>query len=63
MVRAPIEVSPVEADVITLTDGSTDSPRGPTVYGRSGEDNNRRKPRRMYVCEGSFQFRSAERAS
>lgn len=63
MVRSAIEVSPVEADVITLTEGSTDAPRGPTVYGRSGEDNNRRKPRFLTVSEGVNPYRSAERAS
>ena len=53
----------MEADVITLTEGSTDALRGPTVYGRSGEDNNRRKPRYLRVSEGEFQRRYAQRAS
>ena len=62
MVRAPIEVSPSEADVITLAEGSTDAPRGPTVYGRSGEDNNRRKPKSLRASEGELLYRYAERA-
>lgn len=62
MVRAPIEVSPAEADVIKLTEGSTDVPRGPTVYGPSGEDNNSRKPTTPYAFEGANQSRFAERA-
>ena len=62
MVRAPIDDSPVEADVITLTEGSTDAPRGPTVYGRSGGHNNRRKPKYVSESEGSYLPRNAERA-
>jgi hypothetical protein len=62
VVRAPIDDSPVEADVISLTEGSTDALRGPTVYGRSGEDNNRRKPTSQFVREGESQLRFAERA-
>ena len=34
----------------------------PTAYGRSGEDNNRRKPMSPFVSEGEFQLRLAERA-
>ena len=63
MYRAPIDDSPVEADVITLTEGSTDAPRGLTVYGRSGEGNNRRKPMNQRDFEGGQAIRDAERAS
>ena len=34
----------------------------PIVYARSGEDNNRRKPKFQSVCEGVNPLRSAERA-
>ena len=52
----------MEADVITLTEGSTDAPRGPTIYGPFGEGNTRRKPRFLHELEGESLNRLAERA-